>query len=299
MAYAIDRIHDASTTALGGNIPYRGIEWHSPAIPDYLIYIYNISARTFADTAGRGIIGRVNLKAEGVGPGDPTNVTVETIVEGKKSAKIVLGLATQPYHYVTSFPQPMLVTKFNDESGEIEPKETDGRRFVVDMISPDNLTLTLDVAIDPAKAFSIGNDYAPKGIFFSYHNPPLQSDLQKAYARMEAYYKQLNEKAATLDLTDKLGLQQAIESNPDHIYAANYYGKPFAWAKSAVRPIECPNCGEQKPAGRLWHMSSAGTICVEPTVEAWKAVVLSGVRVRNQVPHELRWWASAAADKEE
>jgi hypothetical protein len=285
----IDRQHTASVDALPGNIPYRGIEWHSPAIPDYLIYIFNISARTFEDAAGRGIIGRILLRAPGVTPEDSCAVTVEKMVKGQKTLEVAPGEVNQPYHLITTFPQPILVTKFNDESGEIEPKETDGRRFVVDMISPDNLTYSLDVAIDPSKAFSIGNDYAPKGIFFSYHNPPLQQDVQKAYLRMEKYYAMLNEKAQTLDITDKLGLQNAIASNPDHVYAANYYGKPFAWARKAVRPVDCPNCGEQKPAGRLFHQTSFGTFCVEPTQDAWRAVVMSGNRKYEDVPDELRW----------
>ena len=289
MAYGISQNHPASTTALGGNIPYVGIEWHSPANPDYLIYIFNISARTFADEAGRGIIGRVKLKADGVVADDPSDVTIETMEAGRKVTKIVPGQPTQPYHYVTSFPQPVLVSKFNDESGEIEAKETDGRRFVVDMISPDNVTVSLDVRIDPANAFSIGNDYAPRGIFFSYHNPPLKEDLQKAYTRLETYYKGLNEKAAVLEKTDSVALQAAVRSNPDHVFAANYYGEPFAWARTAVRPVECANCGEKKPAGRLFHQTSFGALCIEQSMEGWRAAVNSGIKTYRDVPDEFRW----------
>jgi|HubBroStandDraft_6_1064221.scaffolds.fasta_scaffold19705_7 hypothetical protein len=283
MAYGISQQHEASTTALGGNVPYRGLEWHSTAEPDYLLYVFNCSARTFCDPgdARKGIIGRIKLRAEGVRDTDPTDVMVD--------GKIVKGNENQRYSFVTSFPQPILMPKFNDESGEIETKETDVRRFVVDMISPDNLTYSLDVQIDPAKAFSIGNDYSAKGIFFSYSNPPAREDVQRAYMRMEMYYKQLNEKAATLDMTDKLGLQQAIASNPDHVYAANYYGKAFPWAKKEVRPVECPNCGEQKAAGRKFHQTSFGVFCVEPTVEAWKAVVNSGMKRYEDVPDDFKW----------
>jgi hypothetical protein len=292
MAYAIDKVHDASTTALGGNIAYAGIEWHSPAEPDYLIYVYNISQRTFCDQNNPrvGIIGRINLLAPGVLDDDPCDVTVLTPVKGRKPVpEVVPGKADQKYHYVTSFPQPMLVTKFNNDTNEIEPKETDGLRFVIDMISPDNLTRSLDTVIDPSKAFSIGNDYAPKGIFISLHNPPLREDLQKAFNRMEKYYSQLNEIAGTLEQTDKNALQQRITANPDHLYAANYYGKPFAWAKKSVRPVDCPNCGEPKPAGRPFHQTSFGTFCVEPTEAAWRAVVNSGNRKYEDVPDDFKW----------
>ena len=285
----IDRVHQSSPTALPGNIPYRGIEWHSPAVPDYLIYIFNISARVFVDASGRGIIGRICLRADGVVAGDPTEVTIESIVAGKKSVKVSPGNPQQPYHYVTSFPQPVLIWKLDDDSNEIATKETDGVRFVVDMISPDNLTRSLNVRIDPATANSVGNDYAAKGIFFSLHNPPLKEDLEQAYARMETYYKALNQKADTLDHSDKLGLQRAVESNPDHIYAAYYFGKTFAFANRAVRPIDCPNCGEQKPAGRLFHQTSFGSICIEQSVEGWKSAVNSGIKKYDEVPEEFMW----------
>jgi hypothetical protein len=287
--YEIKQTHDASTTNFGANIPYSGLEWHSTAKPEYLVYVFNCSERTFCDPQDplKGLIGRIKLLAPGLLPDDPTEVMV--------SGKTVQGNANHRYHYVTSFPQPMLIPKFNDESCEIETKETDVRRFVVDMISPDNLTLSLDATIDPSKAFSQGNDYAPRGLFFSYSNPPAKEDVEKAYARMERYYSQLNEIAGTLEQTDKVELQRRITMNPDHLYAANYYGKPFAWARKSVRPVDCPNCGEQKPAGRLWHTPSTGGICVEPTVAAWKAVVLSGNRTRDAVPLELRWWEDKTA----
>jgi hypothetical protein len=286
--HEIKTVHPASTTALGGNIPYTGLEWQPNFRPEYTLYVFNISSRTFQDEAGKGIIGRIKMKAPGVTAEDPH----EVMRNGKPNP----GDPARRYRYVTSFPHPYPVVNPNDMTGEIETKFTDGRRFLVDMISPDNPTLSLDFVVDPAKAFSIGNDYAPRGIFFSYSNPPDEKELDKAYDRMEKYYAMLNEKAATLELTDKVALQNAIQQNPDHVYAANYYGKPFAWAQKAKRPVECPNCGEQKPAGRLFHQTSYGTFCVEPTQEAWKAVVMSGNRKYEEVPDELRWKRPAKAE---
>lgn len=283
MAYAITEQHPSDTGFAGANIPYKGLEWAPNFKPDYLLYIFNCSPRTFCDASDprKGIIGRIKLVAPGVQPGDPTDVTVD--------GKVVAGDENKPYRYVTSFPHPMPIPKMNDESGEIETKYTDGRRFVVDMISPDNVTMSLDAVIDPAKAWSIGNDYAPRGIFFSYTNPPAKQDVDRAYVRMEKYFNGLNEKAGTLEMTDKIGLQQAIQSNPDHVHAANYWNKPFEWAKKPTRPVNCPNCGESKPAGRLFHQTSFGSLCIEQSMEGWKAAVNSGIRPYRDVPEEFRW----------
>jgi hypothetical protein len=287
-------VHQPSTTALAGNLSYRGVEWHSPAKPDYEIFIYNCSRRTFADplNPNRGIVGRLNLLVPGVEDDDPTDVTIQ--VKGGEM-KVIPGNENHPYHYVASFPHPVLVHKENLESGELEVKETDGRRFVVDLISPDNLGVSLDVIVDPTKAFSVGNDYSNRGIFFSYTKPPMKDDVEKAYARMERHYSQLNEIANTLEMSDKAALQRAVSSNPDHIYAANYYGKPFAWASKAVRPVDCIICGEQKKAGQKFHRTSFGTMCVEPTQEAWKMAVSSGNKEKSQVPDEFRWFKEKEA----
>ena len=275
---SISRVNEPSTTAFSGNIPYRGLEYRSPRKPEYLIYVYNVSARTFKD------VGRIRLTVPGVVEDDPT-----VLAEGA-------GKENEKYHYVTSFPQPVLIPSMNDMSGEIELKETDGRRFVVDMISPDNLTLTLDTVIRPDQAFSIGNDYSQKGIFFSYSNPPSKIDVRKAIDRMENYYKGLLETAATLELTDKAALSQQLASNPDYSYAATYFGKDVTWNRKQTRPSLCPNCGEARPVNAKFHMATDGGLCVEPSVEAWQQVVRVGRRKLEDVPEEFRWKKAPAVD---
>lgn len=280
---AIDKIHQANTTALGGNLPYSGLEWRSSHKPDYLLYVFNISARTYEN------VGRINMRIPGVNENDPTTVMV-----GNDEKP---GEEMQKYHYVTSFPQPVLLPKPNDQSGEIEFVETDARRFVVDLINPDNLTLSLDTVIKDDQRFSIGNDYSRRGVFFSYSNPPAREDVKKAYARMEKYYNELLDKAATLEMTDKAKLSQELSGNPDYSFAANYFGKDVAWNRKNVRPVECPNCGENKPGGRKFHVTSFGSLCVEPTIEAWKAVVNSGVKRYEDVPEDFQWKKDVELDK--
>lgn len=265
---SIDRIHQASTTALGGNIPYAGIEWRATRSPEYNVFIYNVSQRTFKE------VGRIRMTIQGVTETDP----------------VIPGMAAnQQYHYVTSFPQPIMLSRPNLESNEMGFVEADVRRFVVDLINPDNLTLSLDTVVPANQVFSQGNNYAQKGVFFDYTNPPSKEQVQKAIDRMESYYKGLLERAQILELTDKAKLSEELGGNPDYAYAANYFGKDVSWNRKQIRPVECPNCGEQKTFGKLFHISSAGFPCVEPTVEGWKAAVRAGAKRYDDVPEEFRW----------
>ena len=266
--YAVDNVHIAPA-AFGKNIPYRGLEWRSTREPAYLIYLFNVSSRTFEN------VGRINLTIPGVTDADTALPDTP---------------ANEKYHYVTSFPQPMLMPKFNDEAGEIGMIEVDARRFVVDLIQPDNLTLSLDAVIKPENSYSINNDYSERGVFFSYSNPPAKEDVAKAVVRMEKYYNRLLGEAATLELTDKAKLSERLAGNPDFAFAANYFGRDVSWNKKQVRPELCPNCGEQKPFGRKFHVNQAlGFVCVEPSVEGWKATVAAGVKKYDDVPDEFQW----------
>lgn len=276
------------------NAHYRGVEWRAQRNPDYQVYVYNLSSRTFEDPAnpGRGIIGRINLFAQGVQDEDPTAVLVEKSVGGKKEFAEEDGDVR--YHYVTSFPQPVLISKFNDESETIGYIETDAVRFVVDQIHPDNPGRSLNAVLPNAPGRSQGNNFGEKGVFFSLTNPPLKQDVDEARARMEKYYTALLDKAAALEHSDEKQLGEELRGNPDYGYAAAYYGRTFKWNRKNVRTTECSNCGEAKPANRLFHTASWG-LCVERTQEAWKAVVEAGVRTYDAVPDEFRWRAEKKA----
>lgn len=282
----------AAMTANDPNNPrYYGVEWRAQRDPDYHVHIYNLSARTFEDQSGRGIIGRISLRAAGVDDNSPTEVGTGKIRPDGKPEKVVDG--DTRYSYVTSFPQPVLISKFNDESNQIGYVETDAIRFVVDQIHPDNPTRSLDVQIPNTVIQSSGNNYAIRGVFFSLTNPPMKVDVDAARVRMERYYNQLLEKAGALEHTNKDQLASELQSNPDYGYAAQYFGRTFTWNRKNVRTTECPNCGEQKPANRLFHTASWG-LCVERSQEAWRAVIEAGVRTYDTVPEEYRWREKSA-----
>jgi hypothetical protein len=281
----IDRVHPASTTALGGNQIYRGLEWQPTHRPEYHIFLYNISARTFNKVGPY-----CNITIPGVTDDDP-------YVKGMK--------ANERYHYVSSFPQPMLMPDFNDQSSQIRSLQVDARRYVMDIVNPDNMTFSLRTVIPPEHVLSVNNDLSQKGVFFSIGmgdlakvprdangNPlPDKQDVKDAYERIEKYYNGLLVKAQTLEMTDKAQLASELGGNPDYAYAATYFGKDFSWNKRQVRPVQCPNCGEMKTFGAKFHVNKElGFVCIEPTPEGWMAAYQAGVKHKSDVPEGMEWW---------
>jgi hypothetical protein len=52
----------------------------------------------------------------------------------------------------------------------------------------------------------------------------------------------------------------------------------------------CETCGESIQAGAKFHKSETlGVICINPSVEGWKAAVNAGIKSREDVPEEFRW----------
>jgi len=300
MGYIVDKVHEGSTSAIGGNMPYGGLEWRQLREPDFKIFIYNVSARAMKfDRYGNN-----GVPIPGVDENDKSEVTQGAPPQpGLNQSKFIAELATrvdldtgkgkivrqgkenEKWHLVTSFPQPILLTKTNDASNMIESYEQDAIRYVVDLINPNNLGRTLENA---PTGMSQNVDLSQSGVFFSLADPPFESDMRNAVDRMEKRYKDLLERAATLELTNKELLAQELGSNPDYAFAADYFGKVVSWRRAPQRTVECPNCGGQKPAGRLFHMGEFG-LCVEQSEAGWKAAVNSGVKRYDDVPDDFRW----------
>lgn len=267
--------HEPNTTEFGGNPVYRGVEWRSTYDPKEHVYVFNISARTFPN------FGKLNRQIPGVRDDDPTTVMI--------GEKTIPGRENERYHFFTAFPQPLLIFKPDDQANMVGYVEQDAVRYVVDLINPDNLTRTLDFQIPQDRQLSIGTDLSRQGVFFSMTNPPQQEDIRKAYDRMENYYNKLMETARTLELTDKAALATQLAGNPDYSYAATYFNMETSWNKRQVRPVECANCGESKPAGRKFHQTSFGSLCIEQSVDGWKSAVNSGVKRLEDVPPDFSW----------
>jgi hypothetical protein len=172
------------------------------------------------------------------------------------------------------------------ENGERYIDSHDARRLAQDIVNPDNLTLNQDYKIDATRVYSMGNDYGRLGVFWSLNEKPTYEEIKKAVQRKEAYYRARLQEASILEMTAPRRLADYLTIN-DHI-AADYFGQEFSWHKHQVRGETCPNCGEQIKPGVAFHKSAVldGNLCILD----WRRAVETGVRKREDVPYEARWF---------
>lgn len=202
--------------------------------------------------------------------------------------------AGEKYAVVTRIPHPVNQQCMR-ENGERYIDSHDARRVAMDVVNPDNLTLNQDIQPDPSRVFSQGNDYGRLGVFWSLFPTPTDEEIDKAVARKEAYYRQRLQQARMLEMTNPKALAEYITIN-DHI-AADYFHEEFSWHKHHIKPATCPNCGEAINSGAAFHKSLAldGLLCVID----WQKAIAAGVKTRDQVPAEKRWWKVESSRSEE
>jgi hypothetical protein len=226
--------------------------------PDYYVYLYTISQRSF----------EVNL------PPQLARLLIPSCPEGTR----YIDVCRLPHPY------PQLARGQNDE---IRADYIPAERLAQDICNPSNTTLNQDYI--PGTWFSLGdgNNLNAHGVFWSRNNPPTEEDLKAAEARRHKFFEGLLEKARTLEYTNKPALEYTI--NQDYHLAADYFGEESSWHVKRVRKaakVECPNCGEQIKAGVAFHKNEEDELCVLD----WKRTVAAGKKTEAEVPRAERWW---------
>jgi len=225
--------------------------------PEYFIYLYNISELPV--TISRPPLFN-DLKFSGRKP-------------------------NEEYALVAKFPQPMILPKGNVDSNEIDAVPQDTRRFVTDLLNPDNLGINQDAVTE--KSTSAGtNDLGAKGLFWSYNGPgaskdgyleaPTEKEVKDARGRMEKRYRYLLDQAKAVEVSNPANLRELL--SPEHHTAADYFGESFSWHNKQVRTDYCDLCGERIRAGVKFHKMEDGGMCIKD----WDAAVKAGVRTRAQ-----------------
>jgi hypothetical protein len=197
----------------------------------------------------------------------------------------------QRYRLVTKIGHPVNQYQMR-ENGERYIDSHDARRLAQDIVNPDNLSLEQDIQVDPARVYSQGNDYGRLGVFWSLLPTPKEEEIEKAIQRKEDYYRARLQEARKLEMTNPRALYDYLQTI-DHI-ACDYFGEEYSWHKKAVKPAFCPNCGEAVKPGVAFHMTN-GAMCVID----WKKTVSAGVKKREDVPLEQRWWGEKASRTEQ
>ena len=244
--------------------------------PDYYLHVFNIANKGF--DIQRGTMGTIHFAA------CPSN---------------------QMYKLVGRFPN-IVNQKEIDENGRVRAYGIVGERFVQDLIDSSNLSVEMwrEVTDEQLNWVHGGTaDYSRRGLFWTRNAEPgktclkhggcgvltacpvcgeaTQEELKLSRARLEKHYKALIQEA---DRFHREG--QYKEIGPEHHLAGEYFRVRAPWHTVAELPTLCENCGEIIPdSNPAFHMGPMG-VCVRD----WKRAVAAGVKKREDVPDEFRWW---------
>jgi len=246
-------LSDGMSRANNSEFNFNGNQYLMNRAPDYWVYIHTVSEGTY-DVSRPPIISTMKL----VG----------------KSPK-------QKYATCARFPQPLLTPQSNVDSNEVTIAPMDCRRFVMDIINPDNLgNRPEDQDAIITSRSNVGNDLGAKGVFWSLNEVPTDAEISSAIARMEKYYKTLTEKANTVEASSPKDLPDTL--TPEHHTAAEYlskvFGTQFKWHTAMARLEDCELCGQKIKSGIAFHRTEEGGLCVRD----WVRAVKSGAVTRAQ-----------------
>lgn len=215
---------------------------------DFFVYIFNIAKQEYK-------VSRLPLIKELTVPACP---------------------AGEQYTLVTSIPSPFKFPKGNVDSNDIDIVVIDGRRFAMDIVNPDNITLDQDAVVNPTMSYAVGNNLGKLGVFWSLSNPPAEKDLKRAQDRLAKHYRSLLTEARAVEVSNPTQLSSIL--SPAHHMAADYFHESFNWHKKEVHKENCTRCGEPANVGAPFHPLEGGGLCIGD----WKAAIRAGVRSRAQ-----------------
>ena len=266
--------------AVANNINFELISTSSYTLnkePEYFVYIYNLSEVNVGNDVSF-VVSRPPLMRE---------------------FKIKRRMPGQEYTLATKLPQPLLVPKGNVDSNEVDMVPQDVRRFAMDIINPDNLTVDQDAFIDPTKVTGHGNNLGGKGVFWSLNGPgateggtrksirigrenvsvfevPQPSEIKAARDRMEKNYKRALEEADAVQISQPADLGKFL--TPEHHAACEYFGEDRSWHGKKSKTDFCSICGERMRHGAAFHKTEEGVLCINN----WDGAIKAGVKTRAQ-----------------
>jgi len=125
-------------------------------------------------------------------------------------------------------------------------------------------------------------DERNKGFFMSRTNPPHPSQVAEARAKYAQYCDQLIAEGDAIIAKGEQPGMQGQQLNESHRRALKYRKQSRDWDKGHVEMAECPGCMQSVPKGAITHSCGA--------VLNWKRAVELGIKTKEQVPEDARWW---------
>ena len=153
----------------------------------------------------------------------------------------------QPYLLVGSETHPFREA-VEDQNGNRSFRFTNGFTEVSRLLNPRNPGL--DQNYDDPGSLNVNDNLNQRGLFWSRNNPPLESELAAARARMEKTYRAELERMSAIEAKSPDDARN-VATKTSHA-AATYFGVSTSWHRSDLIPksspagqIDCPNCGEK------------------------------------------------------
>ena len=201
------------------------------------------------------------------------------------SIRIAACPKDKPYVMAMKIPNLVNTRDINIETGEPRIDPQYGERFAMDIINPQNLGVDMWAQPSDDQRWIDGgtDDLSLRGVFWTKNDPPTDDELGRCRARLEKFYQAMVDRANRIAQDPQ---QPRQDITPECHTAADYFRLSPGWHLHMQSPTFCPNCGESIREGIDFHMSQAFGVCVID----WKGAVSAGIKKREDVPIEKRWW---------
>lgn len=236
---------------------------------------------------------------------DPENVvtifTVNTREQYSASGQVKFAgrSASERYRKVGNINDPKYyVDNLAVEGSKDQRKVTadDGKWVAMDWLNPENV-FSLDQNYVVPNQVDHSTNLLSRGLFFivrpfdavkgNVDDMPTETETAAAEKRLRDRYTALVRLYQTTSAASPGKLPSIL--NEEMIDALNFARMKTPYNTALAEMADCPNCGESMPSKAKFHRSeSLGIICINPSVEGWKAAVAAGVKAKADVPDEFR-----------
>lgn len=173
----------------------------------------------------------------------------------------------------------------------------DGEWIAMDWLNPENIfKLDQDFIVPGLPDYS--TDLLQRGVFYikrrfnantgNVDDVPTEDELLGAEARLKSRRTALVALYTSVSQSKPSDVPRIMSA--EMVEALNFAGIQTPYNSALQEKVTCVNCGEMKLATAKFHRSEAlQAICIEPSVEGWKAAVNAGIKARADVPEDFAW----------